>query len=426
MTSRALDWLSLPIANWSLPHRRVVLWTIILSQFLFFVVLAYSYGPTMTIDGRRDHAMAVALVESGFDLDSEAVSVVRRDFDLMQPPVQYLLYYAVLGATHIVAGEYWFYLLVFANVIAQAFVSGALLYLVADLFQTRAALFGMGIMTMGCWEYLQWIQFSQSDTLFGALVLVTFLLTYRQWVAPSLKERARWAILLSLFTLASAFFRPAAVPLVGFVTVTIFLGFYLRGRHIADRARALDRWVPWLIAGLLVATPLLVLPMFDSSILPEGGIRDSFSLYHRHAAAGMVVLARPEYAIPAPEGYAGYLLIALIRLLYFFLFVANDLSTLHNVVNIFFFVPLYLFAGFGIWFIFWRPNLVAPQVRIIGLFAIGIVVLFDAFHAVTLLDFDWRYRAPTYPALFLLTTIGIEKFVVELGDKVSDKEAVTT
>ena len=413
MISRVCDWWSQPIGNWSPSFRRHLLWTIVVSNFLIFVALAYGYGPSMTNDGVRDYTIGVFLTKSGFSLELEDEQIkVIRDYG-MAPPILYFLYHSLLGVIHLVAGEYWLHVLVLINALVQTFVNAALLIFVTRYFQSRAALIGMSVMSVGCWEYLQWIPYSQSDTLFGALIFAVLLLTYRQWMSLKFWEGAGWALAASFLTLVAAFFRPTAVPLLTFTFFTMVFGAFLADKSLEEKARVLGRWTPLLIGALLITIPLLVFPSFDPSVMPEGGISDAFAHFHEKTAAGMILLSRPDYTISVPGDYAGFLLIAGLRLLCFFLFVSNDFSTSHNIVNILFFLPFYAFVGFGIWRVIWQPIEIALQIRIICLLAISMTVLFDTFHAVTLIDFDWRYRVPVYPALFLLATVGIDRLTME-------------
>ena len=372
----------------------------------------------MTPDGHRDHALGVLLVEAGFNphLGSPEVATLRQKHEMVQSPLPYFLYHAMLGIAHLIAGENWLNLWVLVNSIGQTVISGILLLLASSLFQSRAAFLGMGAMTIGCWEYLQWISLSQSDTLFGLLVLLAILLAYRQWTSETLSSSVVWAIASTIVTIGAGFFRPTAAPLITFVFVAIVWGMIVAGRDIDQKTRALGHWLPVLIVLLLGIVPILVLPLYDPSFAPEGSIRDSFAFYHERAALGMVVWYRPEYAISAPQGYAGYLLISLLRLFAFFLFTAYGFSTPHTFANVIFFVPLYGFVMIGIWQVVRRTSELRSQVRLIGLFAIGLIMLFDVLHAITLVDFDWRYRLPVYPALFLLATIGIERVMVSYCD----------
>ena len=419
MISGILAWLSKPTTAWPPPIRRLVLASFVLANFLVFVAIAYGYGPSMTPDGHRDHALGVLLIESGFDLnfEGEEVATLRHRYEMVQSPLPYFLYHSLLGIAHLIAGENWLNLWVLINSIGQTAITGTLLLLVSRQFQSRAAFLGMGVMTIGCWEYLQWISHSQSDTLFGLLVLLAFLLVHRQWISESARSSMAWAFVAILVTIAAGFFRPTAAPLIAFVSIAILWGLATVSKDIDGKAWMLRRWLPVLTAVLLATIPVLVLILYDPGLAPEGSIRDSFAFYHERAALGMIVWYRPEYTISAPQGYGEYLLISICRLFYYFLFVAKGFSTSHNIINILFFVPFYGFAAAGIWQVMRKSSNISSRVRLVGLFAIGLIILFDVLHAVTLVDFDWRYRAPVYPALFLLAAIGIECATLAYSDR---------
>jgi len=39
--------------------------------------------------------------------------------------------------------------------------------------------------------------------------------------------------------------------------------------------------------------------------------------------------------------------------------------------------------------------------------SLALIVLFNVYHAVTILDYNWRYRTPAYPAIFILVGQGM-------------------
>jgi hypothetical protein len=79
---------------------------------------------------------------------------------------------------------------------------------------------------------------------------------------------------------------------------------------------------------------------------------------------------------------------------------------LHNAVNAAVFVPLYLLAAVALLNAFSarsRLPRAAREVAVLAALYVGAVALFQA---LTLVDFDWRYRLPAAPALIVLAALG--------------------
>src|SRR5207249_102818 len=114
---------------------------------------------------------------------------------------------------------------------------------------------------------------------------------------------------------------------------------------------------------------------------------------------GEVVYDRPETSRRPPRTVSDHLVIKADRFVRFFQVTSSKYSWTHNAVNLAYFVPLYLFGVVGLVH-GWRS---ADRRRrsLIRLLALWIGV-YAFFHALTVLDFDWRFRTPLIPHLALL------------------------
>jgi hypothetical protein len=141
-------------------------------------------------------------------------------------------------------------------------------------------------------------------------------------------------------------------------------------------------------------------------LLPPGGMRDLLQRWRRFFEGGVVVIGRPETFLPPADSAVAFIRVALARIVYFFWFQADAFSPRHQLVNLIGHVPLYGLALVGLWAAVLGRALDSLP-RLAALVAAAWIAATCLFHAATILDFDWRYRAPVYPALIFLAALGI-------------------
>jgi hypothetical protein len=121
--------------------------------------------------------------------------------------------------------------------------------------------------------------------------------------------------------------------------------------------------------------------------------------------AGEVMQDRKESYRPPPHTMADHLVIQGDRFVRFFQVTAPTNSRRHNLINLAFFVPLYSLGLIGAAAGLAgrdrrRRNVVIALLLWIGVFAF--------FHALTILDYDWRFRLPLLPQMIFLATCGVD------------------
>jgi hypothetical protein len=159
-----------------------------------------------------------------------------------------------------------------------------------------------------------------------------------------------------------------------------------------------------LIGVLLLGTMVLA----DPTLLPEGSaLRQVYvELYTPHANQGQVVWVRPETFVEPGSGYGQALSVSVWRLPMFFWFRAEGYSQTHNLINSVFYPILYLFTLLGLWAGLSPRSGLPLAARAVVWAGLPLILAIDVFHAFTLLDFNWRYRTPTYPAVYPIAAIG--------------------
>jgi hypothetical protein len=399
------------IENTDLTKRQLswLFWLLSGAFFCVCLVVAYGFGPLFTSDGKRDLAFAEALINVNFNALKyvEATNSLLADFDMRAPVLPYIVYIYLLAICKSLAGGYWLHLLVFINAIFYG-VSGALLLSVIQnnsrfVISTLAA---FSLMVLG-FDVLQWIAMSQSTPIFLVIVVVVFRLVLAAGTnisKPVSKKVWLAAILLVIF---ATFVRPSTPPLIAFVFFGWIANVFVQNSRIGHETLRYRKIILSVVVLICMGIVLHAILMNDPSVFSEGFVRQSIEYFRESQSLGWIVWARPETYITPPSTVQDYIQVTLTRGAYFFWFLAQDFSFSHKVLNTIFFVPLYCFTAIGI-FSFLFDKSVSKMVKMVSFLSVLLIILYAAFVAVTYLDYDWRYRTPTLPALLILASMGFD------------------
>jgi hypothetical protein len=358
--------------------RNVAVFALIAAIHGIYVVHA---GPLISPDAGAYNQWSDAFVRSEFGV----VASVTSGMFLRT------LFVAYLACVKIVFGGHWMWAFALLNVGWDA-LTGMLVVAAGRWFSDSAAAPGAALIAfLLCYDMVQWTPFILSDTFFTALVTATLIATI-----AVLNGRRRGTIAGGMIAmLATVFARPPGI----IVPVVVTCAILARRLSLAASWRRLVPCVAAVIAAVfLIAAFFLEKPSrwplrFASAALRTGA---------RDFRNGEVIYGRQATFHRPPETLLGYVAISADRFVRFFQFVVSGYSGWHNLANIVFFVPLYVLAVIGILAI---PRMPPPAAAAMTVAATA-VVIFATFHAVTQIDFDWRYRAPVVPQMILLAAGG--------------------
>ena len=160
----------------------------------------------------------------------------------------------------------------------------------------------------------------------------------------------------------------------------------------------------------ILAVPIMLLVgagiLFSPSFLPDL-ILPKFLEYSALASEGVIINSRPWTYIQPGNDYWHYLLIVLTRFVYFFAFADAAFSTSHNLINCLFYIPFYILILISVTKSFGTQDTADITLANLSLFLFSGIMVFATFHSVTLIDFDWRYRASTHPMMAIMAAHGL-------------------
>lgn len=385
-------------------HRSTGASALVLVAFLVFALIGFGYGPIRTPDGRFLHELALSFAEMNFDVDRfvERYPGLTRVYR----PETYLLYFYQLAIFERLSGGNWIGAHILVNAVAQTATTAFAMQIAARTYQNFTAVAVVFVLSLTCWEFLQWVAQTQSDTVFAFLAAAQFSLILFGWTARSRRHGLAFVAAALVLGIAAVFYRPTGPALAALGFLAFGVGWIVCGRPEACRANSSRLLIVGLAGAVVAAIFLGAAVLYDPHLIPGGGLARKFMELHELAARGVVINHRPETFLSPRETYAHYFVLVLVRMAYYFWFVGDGFSFLHRVLNIGFFVPLYALALIGVLRSTWSSPRIATRVRVLTFLSISFVVVFGVFHAVSLIDFDWRYRAPVYIPLFFLALTG--------------------
>jgi hypothetical protein len=372
--------------------------------------VAFSYGPIMTPDGDVLHKLAHVMNSSAFgspEFDRELLNI-QKYHPINQPIGLYWGYLHILAALDALFGTRWYIAHLVMNAIA---LSGtALICLYAGWTKFNSAFLGAAtwIAIVGCWEFVQWTTMTQSEPLYGLALSMAVVL-----VAFGLSEKRRNHMFAYFFTglivaSISATLRPPGIVLVVFLSSFIII--LAIGTRICARSAGNGLPVSTISKIYILAVPIMLLVgagiLFSPSFLPDL-ILPKFLEYSALASEGVIINSRPWTYIQPGNDYWHYLLIVLTRFVYFFAFADAAFSTSHNLINCLFYIPFYILILISVTKSFGTQDTADITLANLSLFLFSGIMVFATFHSVTLIDFDWRYRASTHPMMAIMAAHGL-------------------
>ena len=309
------------------------------------------------------------------------------------------IYVVLLAAARAISSVHWPLIMVALNVLCCA---GTAVLLVALMRRATSSVLAVAVALafyVTGFDIFTWMRWVLTDPLYSFAAMGVFVLVALPIVEPGAPRRYG---LLAAALVFAVFSRPPGMVLVA-LTLVAALWFWPRGET------GEPRWRRGLLAAMLVVIVAGV--AFRTSIVHDPGrwpvrpLRPKIVEFAAREKTGEVVFGRQETFRPPPRTYTDHLVIQADRFVRFFQFTSVTYSRGHNAYNLLYFIALYLLALVGVVHGFRsgdrrRRDLV--RLTLLWLLA------FAVYHAMTVLDYDWRFRTPVLPQMIVLAALGAE------------------
>jgi hypothetical protein len=367
-------------------------------KFFYFMistcllVIAYFHlniGPLMSTDSIGYSESADVLIKLNFNfLDYYSQKTISR----INPSYIYTIPVILISLTKYLFGDNWQFAFMIVNLILIFFsliiFSKILLFLKVRPFIIALSL---PILVLSV-DLLTWPRYVLTDTIFSFLVML-IIYTITKSIIRNKFSYFALIFITSLIYLT----RPTSLP---FIFAIIFFITISKTRF---------NYNPKLI--LLFIFTLFILAPFIFAMLYQ--LMNNYLINSPQAyfligmvKSGMIIYDRPNTWVDAPNTFFDIVYIYFLRILFFFNPYEKSFSDIHVILNLI--QAIYIFLSIFVW------SLLGLNYRVFNkiVFFILLISFFSAaFHAFTLIDYDWRYRFPIIMPLLIIFPLSFEIFL---------------
>jgi hypothetical protein len=358
-----------------------------LSVLVTFSMIAYyniSIGYVMSPDSFGYSRWADALIKLDFNLYK-----YHSQNTFWTPSYFYTTPVFIVALLKVIFGSAWQHAFLAFNLflvlVSLVLFSKSLLLIGVRPFLISIA---MALLTLSV-DLLLWPRYMLSDMTFTFLVaLASYII-----IKGIAEDKFDYLSLISVLfiTLVS---RPSSIPILfaifSFISISRFK-IYTKPKLIL-----------LLIFSLSIVSPFIFAYLYN---LIEVYLSDNTQGVHllKHIAVGEVINDRPETWLPPPSSFSDVAYLYFVRIISFFTPYAAPFSTIHIILNSL--QTLIILSSITIWsFLGGSRKLLDKTVLFILLLSFSVA----AFHAFTIIDYDWRYRFPIILPLMMIFPISLE------------------
>lgn len=326
------------------------------------------------------------------------------------PPILYIGWVTVVALFKVALLSQWTMGLIVLNIFLFASIGTTLVFIVASLSHSKISALIAWLMYAASFELLIWTSYVLSDISALALTFSPFLI-----YVLYLNKRSHHLIwffgILAIVTLAF-FYRPTNLPLIATFAICAIITIQTKaitpGQTQAKYSRFLFLFITiGIILGFFLASVLAQRP----DLWPFDFARSEIDFISQYYNSGTVMTGRPETSHQPPAALIDYVAITLDRFIHYFSPTAEGFSFIHKVMSSLFYLPIYCLAGFSFLCLFSKNGYSRTNTWLVAQTAAIFVLFYASYHAVTWIDFDWRYRVPCIPVLILLAALGLDRII---------------
>ena len=247
-------------------------------------------------------------------------------------------------------------------------------------------------------DLLTWPRYILTDVIFTFIVILTFF-----FIIKNIVEEKQNYISLILILILLIFTRPTSLPyifaIISFVSIAKF------------KIKYNPKLILFFIFLLLLLTPFIFTLLYQLMKIYLSSVPQVEHLV-KWVESGQVIHDRPETWIESPNTFFELVYLYFIRILFFFNPYLQSFSKIHNILNTF--QSLIILISISMWLFlsekYYSFNKTISLILLITFFV-------AAFHAFTIIDYDWRYRFPVIIPLIIIFPISVEIFIMKITNQ---------
>lgn len=363
---------------------------------LFFLALIirgiylYNAGVAVSPDARYYIRCANSIMEQGI---SYYINSISHAYYWLYPSIVAVLLFVFKNSINAI---------IIFQILLQSFAAVIIYKICRTVFQNHIPGIIAGIIYAVLWELYRWDVYTLTESTNSFLVVLLVYLIVQYKFRP--ENNNKYIVPIGLVILALMLIKPATLPIIVSAFIVFFSDIKFRYKyHIAG-----------IIVVIFAGVVAFLLMNGSNDRLSVAGY---FSYFDGLFRKGIIVTGMPEYNF-VPFKSSGNILLSILNMLiitvykiyaYWWIIIGRH-SLVHKLLNLVMFVPLYVFSVVGVVY-----SVKRGLWKRISLFII-VIASYNAFHALTEVDFDWRYRYPVIPMLIVLAAYGIYMTITAIID----------
>lgn len=357
-----------------------------------FTIIAYYHlniGPLMSTDSIGYSESGDILIKLNFNLlDYYSQKTISK----INPSYIYTVPVILISLLKYFFGDGWQFAFMTVNLILILF-SLVIFSKILLLLKVRPLIISLSlpILVLSI-DLLHWPRYVLTDTIFSFLVMLIIYIITKSIIS----NKIYYFVLIFVATLLFLT-RPTSIP---FIFAFIFF---------IALSKIQFNYSPKII--LLFIILLFILTPFVFAVFYQ--LMNNYLINNPQAfflidmvKSGIIIHDRPNTWVDPPNTFFDVLYIYFLRLLYFFNPYAKSFSDIHIILNSI--QTFYIFLSIVVW------SFLGLNFKVFNKIVFLILLISfctSAFHAFTLIDYDWRYRFPIIMPLLIIFPLSFEIFL---------------
>ena len=371
-------------------YGNIILYSVILLCFSLIAYHNLNIGFRMSSDSEAFSRWSDNLISLKFNLYQY---YIENTFG--NPNFIYTIPIILISFAKLIFGSSWQYSFMIFNLILVFFL---FIFFTKILFllNVRPLVISLSIPLLALSvDLLTWPRFILSDTIFTFIVLLTIYFIIKNFV----EEKQNYVSLILLIILL-IFTRPTSLPYI--LSIIFFLSI------AKFKIKYNPKLILLFIFSLLFLTPFIFALLYQIMKTYLNSTPQVIYLVE-WVESGQIIHDRPETWIKSPSTFFELVYLYFMRILFFFNPYLQSFSKIHNILNSF--QSLIVLLSISTWLFlnekYYTFNKTIALILVTTFFV-------AAFHAFTLIDYDWRYRFPVIIPLIIIFPISVEIFIIKI------------
>lgn len=368
-------------------YENLILYFVILTCFIWISYSNLSIGYIMSSDSKTYSRWADDLIRLDFNLYSY---YIQNTFG--NPNFIYTIPVFLIALIKLLFGTAWQYAFMIFN-LTLVFFSLIIYSKILLLLNIRLLIISitMPLLALSV-DLLIWPRYILTDTVFSFLILFTIYFIIKNIVNKKLSFFSIIFLIILMFLT-----RPTSLPYI--FAIIFFITILKFNINFTPKLSLL------FIFLLFILTPFIFAILYQ---LMKNHLNEisQVKILIAWVEAGQIIHDRPETWVKNPDTFFDLVYLYFVRIIFFFKPYFESFSKIHNILNVF--QAFIVLLSISLWFFLGQKyNSINKTITLILFISFSVA----AFHAFTIIDYDWRYRYPVIMPLLIIFPISIEIYL---------------